>query len=126
MEERSELGQPQIVKEEEEPRFEIKDGFAEGKDLVVTVMSAMGEEQICALKDIGPKVRNLSGRNLTSGHIGLTFLAKGSLDNITEVWNKGMTTTCRGTVVVPSSDKPNDCSKPIFRHVDFQIAAEGP
>lgn len=35
--------------------FQIKDGFAEGKDLVVTVMSAMGEEQICALKDIGPK-----------------------------------------------------------------------
>ncbi|GLT43701.1 hypothetical protein SLE2022_186660 [Rubroshorea leprosula] len=34
---------------------QIKDGFAEGKDLVVTVMSAMGEEQICALKDIGPK-----------------------------------------------------------------------
>ncbi|RWW41642.1 hypothetical protein BHE74_00052879, partial [Ensete ventricosum] len=30
-------------------------GFAAGKDLVVTVMSAMGEEQICALKDIGPK-----------------------------------------------------------------------
>ncbi|KAG2407760.1 Eukaryotic translation initiation factor [Vigna angularis] len=35
--------------------FLIKDGFAEGKDLVVSVMSAMGEEQICALKDIGPK-----------------------------------------------------------------------
>ncbi|KAJ4943952.1 hypothetical protein NE237_026720 [Protea cynaroides] len=34
---------------------QIKDGFAEGKDLVVTVMSAMGEEQICALKDIGPR-----------------------------------------------------------------------
>lgn len=34
---------------------QIKDGFAEGKDLVVTVMTAMGEEQICALKDIGPK-----------------------------------------------------------------------
>lgn len=34
---------------------QIKDGFAEGKDLVVTVMSAMGEEQICAIKDIGPK-----------------------------------------------------------------------
>ncbi|KAI0525133.1 hypothetical protein KFK09_004524 [Dendrobium nobile] len=33
----------------------IKEGFAEGKDLVVTVMSAMGEEQMCALKDIGPK-----------------------------------------------------------------------
>ncbi|KAJ0754967.1 putative ribosomal protein L2, domain 2 [Helianthus annuus] len=32
---------------------QIKDGFAEGKDLVVSVMSAMGEEQICALKDIG-------------------------------------------------------------------------
>lgn len=34
---------------------QIKDGFAEGKDLVVSVMSSMGEEQICALKDIGPK-----------------------------------------------------------------------
>ncbi|KAG4115706.1 hypothetical protein ERO13_D12G122933v2 [Gossypium hirsutum] len=33
----------------------INDGFAEGKDLVVSIMSAMGEEQICALKDIGPK-----------------------------------------------------------------------
>lgn len=36
-------------------KFQIKDGFDEGKDLVVSVMSAMGEEQICALKDIGPK-----------------------------------------------------------------------
>ncbi|CAL9190303.1 unnamed protein product, partial [Musa hybrid cultivar] len=34
---------------------QIKDGFAEGKDLVVTMMFAMGEEQICAIKDIGPK-----------------------------------------------------------------------
>ncbi|MQL87408.1 hypothetical protein Taro_019944 [Colocasia esculenta] len=34
---------------------EIKDGFAEGKDLVVSVMSAMGEEQISSLKDIGQK-----------------------------------------------------------------------
>ncbi|CAL9198399.1 unnamed protein product [Musa hybrid cultivar] len=34
---------------------QLKEGFGEGKDLVVTVMSAMGEEQICALKDIGPK-----------------------------------------------------------------------
>ncbi|CAA2975779.1 eukaryotic translation initiation factor 5A-2 [Olea europaea subsp. europaea] len=34
---------------------QIKDGFAEGKDLVVSVMSAMGEEQICGLKDIGTK-----------------------------------------------------------------------
>uniref|UniRef100_A0A7N2LAM1 Translation initiation factor 5A C-terminal domain-containing protein n=1 Tax=Quercus lobata TaxID=97700 RepID=A0A7N2LAM1_QUELO len=33
----------------------IKDGFGDGKDLVVSVMSAMGEEQICGLKDIGPK-----------------------------------------------------------------------
>lgn len=31
----------------------IKDGFAEGKDLILTVMRAMGEEQICAVKDIG-------------------------------------------------------------------------
>eukprot|EP00897_Mesotaenium_endlicherianum_P008467 jgi/Mesen1/7649/ME000040S07213 len=34
---------------------QLKEGFNEGKDLVVTVMSSMGEEQICALKDIGPK-----------------------------------------------------------------------
>ena len=34
---------------------QIKDGFEEGKDLVVSVMCAMGEEQICAIKDIGPK-----------------------------------------------------------------------
>ncbi|GER29170.1 eukaryotic translation initiation factor 5A [Striga asiatica] len=34
---------------------QIKSGFEEGKDLVVSVMCAMGEEQICALKDIGPK-----------------------------------------------------------------------
>lgn len=34
---------------------QLKEGFAEGKDLVVTVMSAMGEEQIAALKDIGHK-----------------------------------------------------------------------
>ncbi|KAG6628107.1 hypothetical protein CIPAW_15G178000 [Carya illinoinensis] len=33
----------------------IKDGFGEGKDLVLSVMSAMWEERICALKDIGPK-----------------------------------------------------------------------
>ncbi|EFJ34513.1 hypothetical protein SELMODRAFT_142541 [Selaginella moellendorffii] len=34
---------------------QISSGFHDGKDLVVTVMSALGEEQICALKDIGPK-----------------------------------------------------------------------
>lgn len=34
---------------------QVKDGFAEGKDLVLSVMSAMGEEQICGIKDIGPK-----------------------------------------------------------------------
>ncbi|XP_065616708.1 eukaryotic translation initiation factor 5A [Quercus suber] len=34
---------------------QIKNGFGDGKDLVVSVMSAMGEEQICDLKDIGPK-----------------------------------------------------------------------
>ncbi|CAH9135464.1 unnamed protein product [Cuscuta epithymum] len=36
----------------------IKDGFGEGKDLIVSVMAAMGEEQINAVKDIsgdGPK-----------------------------------------------------------------------
>lgn len=35
--------------------WQIKTGFEEGKDLVVSVMSAMGEEQINSLKDIGPK-----------------------------------------------------------------------
>eukprot|EP00245_Coleochaete_scutata_P013941 TRINITY_DN5804_c0_g1_i1.p1 TRINITY_DN5804_c0_g1~~TRINITY_DN5804_c0_g1_i1.p1 ORF type:complete len:161 (+),score=44.91 TRINITY_DN5804_c0_g1_i1:163-645(+) len=34
---------------------QIKNGFAEGKDLVLSVMSAMGEEQICAIKDVGRK-----------------------------------------------------------------------
>ena len=33
----------------------IKEGFAEVKALIVTVILAMGEEQICALKDIWPK-----------------------------------------------------------------------
>ncbi len=40
------------------PKFlclQIMDGFKDGKDLVVTVMSAMGEEQISTLKDVGPK-----------------------------------------------------------------------
>jgi translation initiation factor 5A len=34
---------------------QIKAGFDDGKDLIVSVMSAMGEEQICGLKDIGGK-----------------------------------------------------------------------
>ncbi|KAL0732852.1 hypothetical protein Bca4012_009062 [Brassica carinata] len=34
---------------------QIRSGFEEGKDLVVIVMSAKGEEQIHAVKDIGPK-----------------------------------------------------------------------
>ncbi|KAJ3674357.1 hypothetical protein LUZ60_004973 [Juncus effusus] len=34
---------------------QLEDGFEVGKDLVVTVMTAMGEEQICALKEIGTK-----------------------------------------------------------------------
>lgn len=33
----------------------IKDGFNEGQDLIVSSMSAMGEEQIYGLKDAGPK-----------------------------------------------------------------------
>lgn len=34
---------------------QLKNGFEEGKDIVVSVMSAMGEEQMCALKEVGPK-----------------------------------------------------------------------
>ena len=30
--------------------------YEEGKDLVVTIIFAMGEEHICTLKDIGPKI----------------------------------------------------------------------
>jgi len=37
------------------PYQQIKDGFAEGKDLILSVMSSMGEEQICAVKEIGAK-----------------------------------------------------------------------
>ncbi|KAL9273148.1 Eukaryotic translation initiation factor 5A-2-like protein [Drosera capensis] len=39
---------------------QIRDGFAAGKDLIVTVMSAMGEEQICALKGMGSKLLRLA------------------------------------------------------------------
>lgn len=36
--------------------WQIKNGFGEeGKDMILTVMSAMGEEQICAVKEIGAK-----------------------------------------------------------------------
>ncbi|OEL19725.1 Eukaryotic translation initiation factor 5A [Dichanthelium oligosanthes] len=34
---------------------QIKSGYDDGKDIILTVMSAMGEEQICALKEIGGK-----------------------------------------------------------------------
>ncbi|KNA09394.1 hypothetical protein SOVF_153970 [Spinacia oleracea] len=32
---------------------QLKEGFADGKDLIVSVQNAMGEEQICGVKDIG-------------------------------------------------------------------------
>jgi hypothetical protein len=35
--------------------LQIKSGYDEGKDILLTVMSAMGEEQICAVKEIGGK-----------------------------------------------------------------------
>jgi len=34
---------------------QLKEGFAEGKDIALTVMSSMGEEQINAVKDVGPR-----------------------------------------------------------------------
>uniref|UniRef100_A0A161XSK7 Eukaryotic translation initiation factor 5A n=1 Tax=Daucus carota subsp. sativus TaxID=79200 RepID=A0A161XSK7_DAUCS len=34
---------------------QIKEGYEQGKDLLVTVLSAMGEEQIVAVKDMGAK-----------------------------------------------------------------------
>ncbi|GER39531.1 eukaryotic translation initiation factor 5A [Striga asiatica] len=48
---------------------QIKSGFEEGKDLVVSVMSAMGEEQICALKDIAMD-GDISQRNTTPADAG--------------------------------------------------------
>ncbi|KAF3636983.1 Eukaryotic translation initiation factor 5A-4 [Capsicum annuum] len=32
---------------------QVKGGFEEGKDLILVLMSAMGKEQICSVKDIG-------------------------------------------------------------------------
>jgi hypothetical protein len=32
--------------------LQIKSGFDDGKDMILTVMAAMGEEQICAVKEI--------------------------------------------------------------------------
>ncbi|CAM0151706.1 unnamed protein product [Urochloa decumbens] len=32
---------------------QIRSGYEEGKDIIVTVQSAMGEDQICGLKEIG-------------------------------------------------------------------------
>nr|CAB3451682.1 unnamed protein product [Digitaria exilis] len=40
---------------DENLQAQIKSGYDDGKDLILTVMSAMGEEQICALKEIGGK-----------------------------------------------------------------------
>ena len=34
-------------------KMQMKSGFEEGKDVVVSVMSSMGEEQICAVKEVG-------------------------------------------------------------------------
>jgi translation initiation factor 5A len=33
--------------------LQIKSGYEEGKDIILTVQSAMGEEQIVTLKEIG-------------------------------------------------------------------------
>lgn len=35
--------------------MQLKVGFEEDKDIVVSVMSAMGEEKIVALKEVGTK-----------------------------------------------------------------------
>ncbi|RLM84485.1 hypothetical protein C2845_PM04G00550 [Panicum miliaceum] len=40
---------------DENLQAQIKSGYDDGKDIILTVMSAMGEEQICALKEIGGK-----------------------------------------------------------------------
>jgi translation initiation factor 5A len=38
----------------EEPLLsQVQTGFEEGKDLILSVMCAMGEEQICAVKEVG-------------------------------------------------------------------------
>ncbi|KAG2639452.1 hypothetical protein PVAP13_2KG011600 [Panicum virgatum] len=40
---------------DENLQAQIKSGYDDGNDIILTVMSAMGEEQICALKEIGGK-----------------------------------------------------------------------
>ncbi|KAF8388035.1 hypothetical protein HHK36_026701 [Tetracentron sinense] len=49
-----------VLKNDDSLLSQIKEGFGEGKDLLVSVMSAMGKEQICGLKDIGPKKSMIS------------------------------------------------------------------
>ncbi|XP_040947180.1 uncharacterized protein [Gossypium hirsutum] len=65
---------------------EIMDGFAEGKDLVVSVMSAMGEEQICALKDIGPKQFQIHLLQILDGTIKDFGSTKCGFDVLFWVW----------------------------------------
>ncbi|KAF8378394.1 hypothetical protein HHK36_029733 [Tetracentron sinense] len=52
-----------ILKNNDSLLSQIKEGFGEGKDLLVSVMSAMGEEQISGLKDIGSKPEEPISRN---------------------------------------------------------------
>ncbi|KAK7309827.1 hypothetical protein RJT34_06880 [Clitoria ternatea] len=61
---------------------QIKDGFAEGKDLVVSVMSSMGEEQINALKDIGPNVGNVSSG---SGLVHVDVIVLGEVHYLSDI-----------------------------------------
>ncbi|EMS59491.1 Eukaryotic translation initiation factor 5A-1 [Triticum urartu] len=46
----------------------IKTGFADGKDLILSVMSAMGEEQICAVKEIGGGKNDIPYSLFHDGH----------------------------------------------------------
>ncbi|XP_071727420.1 eukaryotic translation initiation factor 5A-like [Rutidosis leptorrhynchoides] len=39
---------------------QMEDGFLMGRELVASVISAMGEEHICAIKDLGMKTRLVS------------------------------------------------------------------
>ncbi|KFK21929.1 hypothetical protein AALP_AAs70065U000200 [Arabis alpina] len=53
---KSKLGRMEKGKHKEEKEKlmdEMKSRFEEGKDVVVSIMSSMGEEQICAVKEVG-------------------------------------------------------------------------
>ncbi|CAN6873248.1 unnamed protein product [Brassica oleracea] len=63
----------------------MKSGFEEGKDVVVSVMSSMGEEQICAVKEVG------GGNFIWFGHVAVMDEGRQKdLQLLEEIIDKGL------------------------------------